>query len=116
LTADLAAARAFVRDELGALARDDEATDAVRRTVLAVVAPRGGAMAAARELDLHRNTVLQRIHRAETLRGAPVEHRPRELFVALALACGLGPAVLRDPPPDAAPGVQSAHSRVPDAH
>lgn len=118
LTADLPAARAFVRDELGDLARDDEATAAVRRTVLAVVAPRGGAMAAARELDLHRNTVLQRIHRAETLRGATVEERPRELFLALTLACGLDPAVLRDPAPpaDGPVGVRSAHRRVPDAH
>ncbi|MDO9410211.1 CdaR family transcriptional regulator [Patulibacter sp.] len=119
LTADLSGARAFVRDELGDLARDDEATAAVRRTVLAVVAPRGGAMAAARELDLHRNTVLQRIHRAETLRGASIEERPRELFLALTLACGLDPAALRDPAVDGdgpAAGVQSAHRRVPDAH
>lgn len=114
LTADLPAARAFVRGELGELARDDEATAAVRRTALAVIAPRGGVMAAARELDLHRNTVLQRLHRAETLRGAPVAERSEELFLALTLACGLDPAVPAAPAAEA--DVPNAHRVVPDAH
>lgn len=91
LTADVPAARAFVRAELRALAGPDDATEAIRQTVLAVLAPRGGPAAAARELSLHRNTVLQRIQRAEALRGAPIDERPAELYVALTLADRLGP-------------------------
>lgn len=95
LTSDLPAARAFVQSELGALAHQDPGTDAIRRTVLSVLAPRGGgAAAAARELGLHRNTVLQRIHRAETLRGAPITERAPELYLALTLACQLGSQIL----------------------
>lgn len=79
LTADLEAAKAFAAAELGELAGDVE----LQRTVLAVVAPGGGLAAAARELDVHRNTVLQRVRRAEALRGHPVTHRPAELHAAL---------------------------------
>jgi DNA-binding PucR family transcriptional regulator len=79
LTADLEAAKAFADAELGALAGDLE----LQRTVLAVVAPGGGLAAAARELDVHRNTVLQRVRRAEDLRGRPVSHRSAELHAAL---------------------------------
>jgi DNA-binding PucR family transcriptional regulator len=94
LSTDPPAARRFVQAELGELARADEATEAIRQTVLAVLAPRGGLAVAARELDLHRNTVLQRIQRAEALRGTPISERPAELYAALLVARGLGPAVL----------------------
>lgn len=94
LSSDVPAARAFVHAELGALAGPDDATAAIRQTVLAVLAPRGGPAAAARDLGLHRNTVLQRIQRAEALRGAPITVRSPELYIALMLAGRLGPGVL----------------------
>ncbi len=81
LTSDAGAARAFAAAELGALASDPE----LQATVLAVVAPGGSLAAAARALDLHRNTVLQRIKRAETLRGRPISDRPAELHAALVI-------------------------------
>ncbi|WP_354697722.1 hypothetical protein DSM112329_03361 [Paraconexibacter sp. AEG42_29] len=92
LTADLPAARDFVRSTLGELARPDAATATVRATLLTVLAPRGGIAAAARVLGVHRNTVLQRVHRGEDLRGRPLDDRPTELFLALVLAERLGPA------------------------
>lgn len=94
LTADLPAARAFVRTELAGLARADEATEAIRATMLVVLAPRGGTAVAARRLGVHRNTVLQRVHRAEDLRGRPLDERPTELHLALLLAQQLGEQVL----------------------
>ncbi|WP_320671505.1 helix-turn-helix domain-containing protein [Patulibacter defluvii] len=94
LSRDLDAARAFVRAELGALAADDPATRRDRRTLLAVVAPHGGPGAAAHQLAVHRNTVFQRVRRAEGLRGRPIQERPTELLAALVLADALDRAVL----------------------
>ena len=94
LSRDLDAARAFVAAELGGLAASDEIAKRARAAILAVVSPQGGLAAAARELDIHRNTVLQRVRRGEELRGRPVTERAAELHAALLLAAGLGPAVL----------------------
>jgi DNA-binding PucR family transcriptional regulator len=81
LSADADAARAFVATELGDLTDPD-----LRDTVLAVVRPGGGLAGAARELGVHRNTVLQRVHRAEDLRGRRITERAAELHAALLLA------------------------------
>lgn len=86
LTRDLDAAAAFVRAELGDLAAPDPAIAELRRTLLAVVGPRGGVAHAARAGSLHRNTVLHRVRRAEALRGRPADERPAELHAALLLA------------------------------
>ncbi len=86
LSRDLDAARAFVRDELGGLGAHEPAIRTIRQTTLAVLTPRGGIAAAARDLHLHRNTVLQRLHRAAALRGRPIDERPAELHAALLLA------------------------------
>lgn len=94
LSRDLDAARAFVRAELGELAADDPATRRDRRTLLAVVAPNGGPGVAAHELEVHRNTVLQRVRRAEALRGRSIQERPTELLAALVLADALDRTVL----------------------
>lgn len=96
LSADLDAARAFVRAELGALAAPDATARRARAALLAVVAPGGGIASAARELDLHRNTVLQRLRRAEELRGRPATERASEAHAALLLARTLGDAVVAD--------------------
>ncbi|UTI66312.1 helix-turn-helix domain-containing protein [Paraconexibacter antarcticus] len=96
LARDVEAARAFVAAELGGLAAGDPAAARARAALREVVAPQGGLAAAARALGLHRNTVLQRVRRAEELRGRPATERPAELHAALLLADVLGPAVLAD--------------------
>jgi hypothetical protein len=95
LSGDVEAARAFVRTELGGLAAPDPAVAELRRTLLAVLEPRGGVAHAARVDGLHRNTVLHRVRRAEELRGSPSDVRATELHAALLLAERL-PAALRD--------------------
>ncbi|HYF24696.1 MAG TPA: helix-turn-helix domain-containing protein [Baekduia sp.] len=94
LARDLPAARRFVHRQLGELADADPAIASIRDTVRAVLAPRGGVAHAAREQDLHRNTVLQRLRRAEALRGRPLDDQPDELYAALVLARALGGATL----------------------
>jgi DNA-binding PucR family transcriptional regulator len=49
------------------------------------------------ELFVHKNTVAERIKRAEETLGRGVNESPVELEAALTLAAGLGPAVLGDP-------------------
>ena len=85
LSQDVEAAAAFVRRELGGLAGGDPRTSELRRTLLEVVRPRGGIAVAARTMDVHRNTVVHRIGRAEALRGAPIDVRAAELHAALLL-------------------------------
>lgn len=94
MSGDLDLARAFVVTELGALAVTGRREDEERRTLLAVLDAQGGLAAAAEELGVHRNTVLQRIHRAEEHLGRPATERVAELHAALRLAQALGPAVL----------------------
>lgn len=100
LTRDSEAARTFVSVELGALSGRGAAAERARTALIEVVAPQGGLAAAARVLDLHRNTVLQRVRRAEELRGRPATERAAELHAALLLAQVLGSAVLPPTEPD----------------
>ncbi|KAA1421721.1 hypothetical protein F0U44_05460 [Nocardioides humilatus] len=81
LSRDRAAMAAFVRRELGPLARDDAATSRLRATVLAFL--ESGMDAAAARLAIHRNTVRYRLRQAEELLGRPVSERRRELELAL---------------------------------
>ena len=94
MSGDLELARAFVASELGALAVKGRREDEERRTLLAVLDAQGGLAAAAEELGVHRNTVLQRLHRAEERRGRRATERVAELHAALRLAHVLGPGVL----------------------
>jgi DNA-binding PucR family transcriptional regulator len=80
---DRAAMEAFVRRELGGLARPDAATARLRETVLAI--QQGGINAAAGALNLHRNTVRYRLQQAEALLGHSLDER--RLEVELALRC-----------------------------
>ncbi len=96
LSADAGAARAFVRRELGELAQDTPTAERCREALLSTVAPQGGIAAAARDLGIHRNTVLQRVRKGEELRGRPADERPAELHAALLLATTLGVAGLDD--------------------
>ena len=94
MSTDIAAARAFVAFQLGALAGSSPAALRARQAMLITTAPGGGVAAASRSLDLHRNTVLQRLRRGEELRGRPASEEPRELHAALLLASVLGDQVL----------------------
>jgi DNA-binding PucR family transcriptional regulator len=94
LSRDLPAAQALVRAELGALAAPGERTEVLRATLLAYLSARGSPAAAAAALGIHRNTALQRLRRAEELRGRPTGVHSHELLAALLLAQTLGDAVL----------------------
>ncbi|MBV6728272.1 helix-turn-helix domain-containing protein [Nocardioides daeguensis] len=100
LSQDLALARAFVAAELGDLAAPGEREHEERRALLAVLDAQGGLAAAALTLGLHRNTVLQRLRRAEARRGRPATERIAELHAALRLTQRLGTTVLRPRPAD----------------
>ncbi len=96
MSGDLELARAFVATELGALAADGRREDEERRALLAVLDAQGGLAAAAEELGVHRNTVLQRVRRAEERRGRAATDRVAELHAALRLVQVLGPVVLAE--------------------
>ena len=98
MSGDLDLARAFVATELGGLAVTGRREEEERRTLLAVLDAQGGLAAAADELGVHRNTVLQRLRRAEERRGRPATERVAELHAALRLAGVLGPVVLNPKP------------------
>ncbi|CAB4896047.1 MAG: hypothetical protein F2825_00090 [Actinobacteria bacterium] len=94
MSCDLDLARAFVASELGALAAAGRREHEERAAVLAVLDAQGGLATAAEQLGIHRNTVLQRLRRAEERRGRPATERVAELHAALRLAHVLGPVVL----------------------
>ncbi len=94
MSGDLDLARSFVVAELGALAVEGRREDQEREALLAVLDAQGGLAAAAEALGVHRNTVLQRLRRAEERRSCPATERVAELHAALRLAQALGPAVL----------------------
>lgn len=98
MSGDLDLARAFVVAELGALAVEGRREEEERRALLATLDAQGGLAAAAEELGVHRNTVLQRMRRAEERRGRPATDRVAELHAALRLVHVLGPVVLGPDP------------------
>lgn len=98
MSGDLDLARAFVASELGALAVVGRREDEERRALLAVLDAQGGLAAAAEELGVHRNTVLQRVRRAEERRGRAATDRVVELHAALRLVEVLGAVVLTPEP------------------
>jgi len=90
LSADLDAARELVRHELNALNRAGDETEMLRHTAQAFVVSGFSYAAVASSLHIHRNTALQRVKRAEKLRGRPLTERPAELLAALALVDAIG--------------------------
>jgi DNA-binding PucR family transcriptional regulator len=98
MSGDLDLARSFVVAELGALAVMGQREEEERRAMLAVLDAQGGLAAAAEALGVHRNTVLQRMRRAEERRGRAATERVAELHAALRLAQVLGPVVLASAP------------------
>jgi len=79
-------ARTFVVDELGALAGPDAATRQLRETALAYLQNLASPLRTAQALDVHVNTIYNRIRRAEELLGRPIDERLAETLVALRLA------------------------------
>src|SRR5947199_407723 len=65
-----------------------------RAALLAVLDARGSLAAAAEALGVHRNTVLQRVRRAEERRGRSAQENALELHAALRLVAVLGRGVL----------------------
>lgn len=94
ISRDLDAARAFVAAQLGDLARDDTKERDERATLLAVLDAQGSLTAAARTLGIHKNTVLQRMRRAEERMGRPATIKVAELHAALLVCDVLGASVL----------------------
>jgi DNA-binding PucR family transcriptional regulator len=86
LLRDPDAATRFAREELGALGEDTLAARELRTTLAGYFAAGFEQSRAARELNLHRNTLAKRLRRAEILRGASLEVRSLELQTALLVA------------------------------
>lgn len=96
ISRDLDTARAFVAAQLGDLARDDPKQRDERAALLAVLDAQGSLITAARALGVHRNTILQRMRRAEQRRGRPATIKTAELHAALLVCDLLRAAVLPD--------------------
>jgi DNA-binding PucR family transcriptional regulator len=94
LSADLEAARELVCTELRALSRGGDHIAILRHTAQAFVVSGFSYAAVASSQHIHRNTALQRVRKAEALRGRPLTERPAELLAALALVDAMGPALL----------------------
>jgi DNA-binding PucR family transcriptional regulator len=83
-------ARDFVIREVGPLLAPDEAHATLARTLLTFLEEGMSARRAARRLDVHENTVANRIRAAEELLGRSVEERAADLDLALRLAPVVG--------------------------
>lgn len=93
--------RDWVRETLGALARDDEHTARLRETLRVFLAENGSFKTTAERLTLHKNTVQYRVRKAEEALGRPIVRDRLEIEMALLAAHWLGAAVLEqraDPP------------------
>jgi DNA-binding PucR family transcriptional regulator len=94
LCADLEATKAWVADTLGPLAADEENAERLRETVRIFLNLGSSHTAAAEQLMLHKNSVQQRIARAEALRGRPFREDRADVELALRACQLLGAAVL----------------------
>ena len=86
LLRDEDAARAFASEELGPLIRDSRTAATLRETLAAFFASGQDRSRTAMLLGVHRNTIANRLSRAEQLIGHPVEQRAREVEAALVIA------------------------------
>ncbi|HUR75546.1 MAG TPA: helix-turn-helix domain-containing protein [Sporichthya sp.] len=98
LCADLEATKAWVADTLGPLAADEENAERLRETVRIFLNLGSSHTAAAEQLTLHKNSVQQRVARAEALRGRPFREDRADVELALRACRLLGPAVLGPSP------------------
>jgi hypothetical protein len=86
LAEDQDAARRFVDEELGALARPDSGSAVLRTTLLTFLRHGSRHVDTAKALYLHRNTVAERINRAEALLPVALAARRLEVESALLLS------------------------------
>jgi len=86
LAEDTNAARRFVDEELGALARNDAASAVLRTTLLTFLRHGSRHIDTASALYLHRNTVAERLKRAESLLPVPLAARRLQIENALLLS------------------------------
>ena len=91
-TADLEQARDFARRELGGLAGDTDEARRLAATVRVYLEEGSSARRAASHLNVHENTIKNRIRTAEELIGHPITTRVAELLLALRIGA------LADPP------------------
>lgn len=94
LCSSLEATKAWVADTLGALAADDEPRARLRETVRVFLAAGGSYTAAADQLNLHRNSVVYRLHKAEEELGRPLREGRLQLELALDVCHWFGKVVL----------------------
>lgn len=87
--ADEVAARRFVADELADLNGPDRRSAVLRATLEAYFAAGHNAAATARTLEIHEQTVVNRLRAVEALIGVPVGARRAELETALRLRARL---------------------------
>jgi len=85
LSADQERARWFVSEELGQLAGPGPALADLRATALCYLDTGRNLMGAARQLHVHRNTVVYRLAKIERLLGRPLDERPFATQAALIL-------------------------------
>lgn len=78
-------ARAFMHEELGALAEAGETNGALRATLEGFLAHQCRFVPTARSTYLHRNTIAERLRRIENILGLSVRDRATELDAALRL-------------------------------
>ncbi len=93
LCENVAEARAWVHETLGALATDTD-NDARLRETLRTFLRHGNYKTAAEKLNLHFNSVKYRVLRATERRGRPVTDDRLDVELALLICHWLGPAVL----------------------
>jgi DNA-binding PucR family transcriptional regulator len=85
LLRDQEAARAFADEELGGLAQDSRSAATLRATLAAYYAAGQDQSRTARKLAVHRNTVANRLRRAEHALGRRADQRARETEAALTI-------------------------------
>jgi DNA-binding PucR family transcriptional regulator len=72
-----------VADELGSLADGTSSSERIAETLAAYFAEGSSPARTAKRLGIHENTVANRIAKAETMLGYPIERRRLELALAL---------------------------------
>jgi hypothetical protein len=94
LSSDAYLARFWLRRALGGLSIDDETHARLRHTMGAFLAAGCSYTAAARELNIHKNTVQYRVRKADEARGRDWHTDRVELEVALRVIDVLGTSIL----------------------
>jgi len=92
---DIHAARAWVGEVLGPLACASEADERLRETLRIFLRTGSSYKAAARELNLHFNSVKYRVQRAEHRRGRPIADDRLDVEIALLVCHWFDVAVLQ---------------------